>query len=187
MKPEDFAEVVYQAYQHNGAGFGLIAVDTIGPFVNCGDWNDFSSTTAAMAPIRQLARRLPKVAILLLHHQNKAGWSHRLEQRIRPTALTANADQLVRMVRTQNGLHKITVGGRNKPDPFPFDEPVTISISSDEIKFIGTARMKRDELLGDLPEGDEPTTVCKELQEVHGRRRRATDGKPCCGRLSRRR
>ena len=93
MKPEDFAEVVYQAYQHNGAGFGLIAVDTIGPFVNCGDWNDFSSTTAAMAPIRQLARRLPKVAILLLHHQNKAGgtdWNSALGS----TALTANADQL---------------------------------------------------------------------------------------------
>ena len=70
------------------------------------------------------------------------------------------------MVRTQNGLHKITVGGRNKPDPFPFDEPVTISISSDEIKFIGTAADEAGQLLGDHL-GDEPTTV-KELQEVMG-------------------
>ena len=83
------------------------------------------------------------------------------------TALTANADQLVRMVRTQNGLHKITVGGRNKPDPFPFDEPVTIAISADEIKFIGTAADEAGELLADHLGDDEPTTI-KELQEAMG-------------------
>ena len=75
MKPDDFAEVVYQEYQTNGGSFGLIAVDAVGPFINCGDWNDYESVKTALAPIRQLARLLPTVAILLTHHQNKGGGS----------------------------------------------------------------------------------------------------------------
>ena len=138
MRPDNFAETVYQEYQANGAGFGLIAVDTIGPFVNNADWNDYGATTATMAPIRQLARSLPTVALLLLHHQNKGGgsdWAGALGS----MALPSNCDQLVRMSRSRNGNHTITVGGRNKSDPFPFDEPVTISISSSGVELIGTA------------------------------------------------
>ena len=73
MRAEDFAEEVLSAYTSNGGDFGLIAVDTLGAFVNCGDWNDYTATTAAMAPLRLVARSLPNVAMLLLHHQNKAG------------------------------------------------------------------------------------------------------------------
>ena len=72
MRPDNFAETVYQGYQANGAGFGLIAVDTIGPFVNNADWNDYGATTATMAPVRQLARSLPTVALLLLHIRTRA-------------------------------------------------------------------------------------------------------------------
>ena len=165
MKPEDFAETVRQAYQENGAGFGLIAVDTIGPFISCGDWNDYSATTAAMAPIRQLARDLPKVAILLLHHQNKAGggdWTGALGS----TALPANADQLVRMSKARNGQHTITVGGRNKSGPFPFDEPVTIAISDAGVEFVGTATDVAGMALADYL-GSEPITI-KVLTEAMG-------------------
>ena len=73
MRPEVFVEEVEAAYKFHGGNFGLIAVDTVGAFVNCGDWNDYTATVAAMEPLRRLARDLPGVAILLLHHQNKAG------------------------------------------------------------------------------------------------------------------
>ena len=165
MKPDDFAETVYEAYQTNGAGFGLIAIDTIGPFINCGDWNDYGQTTAAMAPIRQLARSLPGVAILLLHHQNKGGgtdWATALGS----TALTASADQLVRMAKGKNGNHTITVGGRNQTDPFSFDEPMTISISNAGVSMIGTATDEAGAIIGDHL-GSEPMTI-KDIQESMG-------------------
>ena len=163
MRPDDFAETILQSYHANGAGFGLVAVDTIGPFINNADWNDYASTTAAMAPLRQLARQLPKVAILLLHHQNKGGgsdWAGALGS----TALPANADQLVRMSKAKNGQHTITVGGRNKPGPFPFDEPTTINISADGVEFVGTAADAAGESIGEYLAA-EPTTI-KELQEA---------------------
>ena len=165
LKPDDFAETVYRAYQTNGAGFGLIAIDTIGPFINCGDWNDYGQTTTALAPIRQLARSLTEVAILLLHHQNKAGgegWGGALGS----TALTASADQLVRMAKGKNGHHTITVGGRNRADPFPFDEPVTIGITNAGVEFVGTASDEAGELLAEYM-ASEPMTV-KALEEAMG-------------------
>ena len=73
MQADDFAEEVYTAYQANGGDFGLVAVDTLSAFVSNSDWNDYAATGAAMSPLRQLARSLPRVAILLLHHQNKGG------------------------------------------------------------------------------------------------------------------
>ena len=172
MKPDDFAETVWREYQANGAGFGLIAVDTIGPFINNADWNDYASTTAAMAPIRQLARSLPGTALLLLHHQNKAGgadWNSALGS----TALPANADQLVRMTKAKNGQHTITVGGRNKSGPFPFDEPVTIAISSDGVEFVGTAADLAGDLLADHLT-TEPTTI-KDLRTAIGDEAPSTD------------
>ena len=156
MRPDDFAEEVLSAYRTKGGDFGLIAVDTLGAFVNCGDWNDYTAAGAAMAPLRQLARSLPKVALLLLHHQNKAGgsdWAGALGS----TALAGNADQLVRMVR-KNGQHQITVGGRNNPAPFPFDEPTTISISSSGVEFVGTATDIAADLLTEYLAG-EPNTI----------------------------
>ena len=165
MKPEDFAESVYQSFYANGAGFGLVAIDTIGPFISNADWNDYASTTAAMAPIRQLARQLPNTALLLLHHQNKGGgaeWNSALGS----TALPANADQLVRMSKAKNGQHTITVGGRNKSGPFPFDEPVTIAISADGVEFVGTAGDAAGEVLAEYLAA-EPVTI-KELRETIG-------------------
>ena len=164
LRADDFAEEVYAAYQHNGGDFGLIAIDTLQSFINCGDWNDYGATSAAMSPLRQLARSLPNVAMLLLHHQNKAGgadWAGALGS----TALAGNADQLVRMVK-KNGQHQITVGGRNKPDPFPFDEPTTISISEAGVEFVGTATDIAASLLTDYL-GTEPSTI-KELREAIG-------------------
>ena len=117
MRPEVFVEEVASAYKKNGGDFGLIAVDTVGAFVNCGDWNDYTATVAAMEPLRRMARSLSGVAILLLHHQNKAGgadWNGALGS----TALAGNVDQIVRMVR-KGSQHQITVGGREKSDPFP--------------------------------------------------------------------
>ena len=58
----------------------------------------------------------------------------------------------------KNGQHQITVGGRNKPDPFPFDEPTTISISSSGVEFVGTATDIAATLLTDYLDG-EPTTI----------------------------
>ena len=165
MRPDDFAEAVYREFHANGGGFGLVAVDTIGPFINNQDWNDYASTTAAMAPIRQLARSLPNTALMMLHHQNKGGgteWNSALGS----TALPANADQLVRMARAKNGQHTITVGGRNKAGPFPFDEPVTISISSEGVEFVGTASDVAEELLADHL-GEEPLTI-KDLIDAMG-------------------
>ena len=50
MRPEVFADEVLTTYQNNNGEFGLIAVDTLGAFVNCGDWNDYAATGAAMSP-----------------------------------------------------------------------------------------------------------------------------------------
>ena len=167
MPPDAFAAQMRTAHEQESkqhGSFGLIAVDTLGAFVNCKDWNDYTATTAAMAPLRDLARSLPNVAILLLHHQSKAGgadWAGALGS----TALAGNADQLVRMSK-KNSQHQITVGGRNKPDPFPFDEPTTISISSSGVEFIGTAtHMAADVLFEQL--GDAPSTI-KEIREALG-------------------
>ena len=140
MPPQEFADEVQAVYEDVSGPdgpYGLIAIDTLGAFVNCRDWNDYTQTTAAMAPLRDLARRLPRVSILLLHHQNKAGgadWAGALGS----TALAGNVDQIIRMTK-KNAQHQITIGGRNKPDPFPFDEPTTISIASTGIEFVGTA------------------------------------------------
>ena len=167
MPPAAFAEEVRAAHKRENdqhQNVGLIAVDTLGAFVNCRDWNDYTATTAAMAPLRDLARSLPKVAILLLHHQNKAGgvdWAGALGS----TALAGNVDQIVRMVK-KNSQHQITVGGRNKPDPFPFDEPTTISISSTGIEFVGTATDMAATLLTDYL-GEEPVTIT-ELRTAMG-------------------
>ena len=166
MKPDDFAETVWREYQANGAGFGLIAIDTIGTFVNVQDWNNYPDVKAAMAPIRQLAHGLPDVALLLLHHQNKTGSGSDWNGALGSTALPANADQLVRMSRTSNGRHTITVGGRHKPEPFPFDEPVTISISADRVELIGTAADAAGDLLTEHL-GPEPLTI-KAIEEAMG-------------------
>ena len=164
LPPDDFAAHVYAASRQNGGDYGLIAIDTLSAFVNCGDWNDYGATGAAMSPLRQLARSLPDVAMLAIHHQNKAGgadWAGALGS----TALTANADQIVRMVK-RNGQHQITVGGRNKPYPFPFDEPTTISITEAGVEFVGTATDIAGSLLTDYL-GSEPTSI-KELREAMG-------------------
>ena len=165
MRAEDFAEDVYAAYHNNGGAFGLVAIDTLSAFVNCGDWNDYAAVGAAMSPLRQLARSLPNVAILLLHHQNKAGegeWNGALGS----TALIGSADQLVRMAKAKNGQHTIIVGGRNKPDPFPFDEPITIAISETGVQFVGTAADAAQDILADYLTS-EPTTI-KDLREAMG-------------------
>ena len=63
MPPEAFAAEMYAAHKRESdrqGNFGLIAVDTLGAFVNCGDWNDYTSTGKAMAPLRDLARSLPQ-------------------------------------------------------------------------------------------------------------------------------
>ena len=98
MRPADFAEEVLSAYKTNGNDFGLIAVDTIGAFINSGDWNDYSATGAALEPLRRVARELPHVAILIVHHANKAG-SEGWNSALGSTALTGAVDQIVRMVR----------------------------------------------------------------------------------------
>ena len=166
MAPADFAQTVYQAYQDNGGNFGLIAVDAVGPFINCPDWNDYGAVKAALAPIRQLARDLPTVAFLLTHHQNKGGgseWAGALGS----TALTGNVDQLIRMGKGRNGQHTITIGGRCKPDPFPFDEPVTISLlPNGSVDLIGTASGEAGELVAEHL-GTEAMTV-KALEEAMG-------------------
>ena len=116
LPPDDFAEEVRKAYTLHGGGFGLIAVDTLSAFVNCNDWNDYSLTGSALSPIRQLARDLPQCSFLLFHHQNKAnsdGWGGALGS----TALTASADQLVKMGLSKTGKRTITVGGRYGTDP----------------------------------------------------------------------
>ena len=83
------------------------------------------------------------------------------------TALTANTDQLVRMAKARNGHHTITIGGRCKPDPFPFDEPVTISLlPNGSVDLIGTASDEAGELLVEYL-GSEPMTV-KALEEAMG-------------------
>ena len=164
MKPEDFAETVHKAYQDNGGGFGLIAVDTLASFVNCQDWNDYSATSAAMHPIRQLLRSLPGTALLAFHHQSKAGgdgWGGALGS----TALTANADQLVRM-GVKDGKRLITVGGRHSTGPFPYGEPVTLSITSEGVHIIGTAVDEARELLGEHL-ASEPVTI-KDLKDAIG-------------------
>ncbi len=81
-------------------------------------------------------------------------------------ALPSNCDQLVRLSRSRNGNHTITVGGHNKSDPFPFDEPVTISISSSGVELIGTATDEAAELLADYLTC-EPTTITA-LREAMG-------------------
>ena len=58
------------------------------------------------------------------------------------------------------------MGGRNKPDPFPFDEPTTISISSTGVEFVGTATDIASDLLTDYL-GSKPATI-KELREDIG-------------------
>ena len=163
LRPEVFVDEVKSAYEAHGGEFGLIAVDTIGAFVNCGDWNDYTATVAAMGPLRRLARDLPGVAILLLHHQNKAGgadWNGALGS----TALAGNVDQIVRMVR-KGSQHQITVGGREKSDPFPYDEPSTISISSAGVEFVGTATEMAATLLTDYL-GDEPKTITELMTAI---------------------
>ena len=66
----------------------------------------------------------------------------------------------------KNGQHQITVGGRNKPDPFPFDEPTTISIASTGVEFVGTATDEAGALLAEHL-GSEPTTI-KDLAAAMG-------------------
>ena len=167
MPPQEFAdevEAVHRKESDQHGNFGLIAVDTMGSFVSNRDWNDYSQTTAAMSPLRDLARRLPRVAILLLHHMNKQGgadWAGALGS----TALAGNVDQIIRMTK-KNAQHQITVGGRNKPDPFPFDEPSTISIASTGIEFVGTATDEAGELLAEHL-GDVPVTI-KDLTDSMG-------------------
>ena len=57
-----------------------------------------------------------------------------------PRRLTGNVDQLIKMAKGRNGQHTITIGGRCKPDPFPWDEPITIAIQSHgAVDLIGTA------------------------------------------------
>ena len=166
MKPEDFAEVIRQEYRANGGNFGLIAVDAVGPFINCSDWNDYTAVKAALAPIRQLARDLPHVAFFFTHHRNKGGGSE-WEGALGSTALTGNVDQLIRMAKGRNGQHTITIGGRCKPDPFPWDEPITIAIQSNgAVDLIGTASDEAGTLVGEHL-GSEPMTV-KALVEAMG-------------------
>ena len=66
----------------------------------------------------------------------------------------------------KNDKHQITIGGRNKPDPFPFDEPTTISISSTGVEFVGTATDMAATLLTDYL-GSDPSTI-KELRAAMG-------------------
>ena len=66
----------------------------------------------------------------------------------------------------KNNQHQITVGGRNKPDPFPFDEPTTISISSAGVEFVGTATDEAGAMLAEHL-GPVPTTI-KALSEAMG-------------------
>ena len=163
LRPEVFAEEVKSAYDKHGRNFGLIAVDTIGAFVNCENWNDYTATRAAMAPLRRMLRDLPGVAILLLHHQNKAGgdeWNGALGS----TGLAGDVEQIVRMAR-KGSQHQITVGGREKSDPFPYDEPVTISISSSGVEFVGTATEMAATLLTDYL-GDEPKTITELMTAI---------------------
>ena len=156
LSPDDFAEEVYRAYQDHGGSFGLVAVDTLSAFINCGDWNDYAATGSALSPIRQLARSLPGASFLLFHHQNKTGgdgWGGALGS----TALTASADQLVRM-GSKDGKRTITVGGRYGTGPFPYGEPVSLSITPEGVEILGTASdMAGDLLVEHL--GDDPTTV----------------------------
>ena len=167
MPPQEFADEVESVWERLSGphgNFGLICVDTLGSFVSNRDWNDYTATTAAMAPLRDLARRLPRVSILLLHHQNKAGgadWAGALGS----TALAGNVDQIIRMTK-KNAQHQITVGGRNKPDPFPFDEPSTISIASTGIEFVGTATDMAATLLAEYL-GESPVTIT-ELRTAMG-------------------
>ena len=121
MPPSDFAAEVYAAHERESkkhGNFGLIAVDTLGAFCANKDWNDYTATGAAMAPLRELARSLPNVAILLLHHQSKAGgadWAGALGS----TALAGNVDQIVRMVKkgmVSAGTAELVQAGRgSKP------------------------------------------------------------------------
>ena len=118
MPPAAFADevrAVHKRVSDPRGPFGLIAIDTLGAFVNCKDWNDYTSTTAAMAPLRDLARSLPKVAILLLHHQSRrrlGGADHRSGQELARLdgPGMATCDQLVRMVKKNGHAPESTVG-----------------------------------------------------------------------------
>ena len=137
MPASAFAEQVYLAHHQLGGEFGLVIVDTLGAFVNVQDLNDYSQTGQAFGPLRQLARAMSRVAFLYLHHQRKAGgdgWDGALGS----AALTGSVDQLIKMER-KDGQHRLTVGGRFDATPFPFDEPVAISIQPDGVEVLGTA------------------------------------------------
>ena len=165
LPPDDFAEEVRKAYTLHGGGFGLIAVDTLSAFVNCNDWNDYSLTGSALSPIRQLARDLPQCSFLLFHHQNKAnsdGWGGALGS----TALTASADQLVKMGLSKTGKRTITVGGRYGTDPFPYGEEVNLSITPKGVEILGTVSDMAGELIGEHL-GNDPTSV-KEMMTAMG-------------------
>ena len=170
----DFAEEVYRAYRENGGDFGLIAVDTIGPFVQCGDWNDYAGVGQVMSPLRELARALPSAGLLLLHHEKKSGgegWGGALGS----TALTGCADQIVRLCRKNQDL-SLAFGGRYNPNPFPFDEPVSIVLENGQVELLGTVvDTTPARLLDSLP--PDPSSV-KDIMEAMGDRnpgRRAVD------------
>ena len=124
---DGFAEEVHHSYVTHGAGFGLIVVDTIGPFIKCENWNDYTMAGAALAPFSELSRALPKVAIMLIHHSNKGG-ADDFSSVLGSTVITAMPSQIVRLGRRKGQLH-ITVGGRAKADPFPWDTPTPINVS----------------------------------------------------------
>ena len=156
--PADFAQEVYTAYHQLGGDFGLVVVDTLASFVNIQEINSYSETGHAMAAIRQVIRDLPNVAFLLLHHSSKAG-GDRWASALGSTALTAQADQLMRL-SLQNGKHSVTVGGRYDCGPFGWDEANTIGISTDGVVLLGKAEDAHDDsVLAMLQTMVEPTTV----------------------------
>ena len=133
----DFANDVYKAYHENGAGFGLVVIDTLASFMNIQEVNSYGEVSSIMAPLRQLLVQIPNLAILMLHHLNKAGsegWAGALGS----TAMTAQSDQLIRL-GLKDGKRSLTVGGRYPTAPFPYDEPMTVSITPAGVEIIGNA------------------------------------------------
>ena len=92
----------------------------------------------------------PAYSGLFINPPPKQGGGSEWAGALGSTALTGNVDQLIRMGKGRNGQHTITIGGRCKPDPFPFDEPVTISLlPNGSVDLIGTASGEAGELVAE--------------------------------------
>ena len=68
----NLAQHLYTRWHIDGAP-DVLVVDTIGRWAACEDWNSYSRVVEATAPLHEISNAFPRMAVMAIHHNKKAG------------------------------------------------------------------------------------------------------------------